>query len=169
MAKKMALGKGIASLLQETPNQILRSTLASENEAKESSKNESKELSGGSLSVKIETIKTNPEQPRKIFNEEALLELSSSIKENGIIQPLIVTKSNDEIELVAGERRLRAAKMAGLEMVPVVFQRTTRKEKMVFAIIENVQREDLNCVEEALAYYQLMSEFKLTQEEVAKK
>lgn len=175
MAKKMALGKGIASLLQESrstvnvPPPSMRDIYPTENEITE--KEEEVILKDGSPSmIDINSIKTNPNQPRKIFKEKELEELSDSIKENGIILPLIVVELEDgKFELVAGERRLRAAKKAGLEQVPVIVKRATDKEKMIMAIIENVQRSDLNCVEEALAYYQLMNEYKLTQEEVAKK
>ena len=178
MGKKLALGKGIASLLQETPNQILRSNLSDVPEISTGSNNVSsqqidngktEDISSAGNFISIDKIKANPEQPRKIFDEIKLEELSDSIRENGILQPLIITKVSDYYELVAGERRLRAAKMAGLSEVPVVYKRTTEKERKIFAILENVQRDDLNCVEEALAYYQLISELKLTQEEVAKK
>ncbi len=121
------------------------------------------------LLVDVTQIKPNPSQPRKIFKESDLKELSESIKENGVIQPLIVTQTETGFELIAGERRLKASTMAGIEKVPVIVKRATEKDKMVMAIIENVQRSDLNCVEEALAYFQLMDEFKLTQEEVSKK
>lgn len=161
MAKKIALGKGIASLIQETPNQILAQSLKEEEKKPSNEEN--------TFLVDIRDIKTNPNQPRKIFKEKDLEELSSSIKENGIIQPLIVMKSDKGFELIAGERRLRASKKIGLEKVPVVIKKVTEKERLVISIIENIQRSDLNCVEEALAYYQLMDEFSLTQEEVAKK
>tara|TARA_B100000925_G_scaffold291950_1_gene282788 strand:- start:15659 stop:16597 length:939 start_codon:yes stop_codon:yes gene_type:complete len=173
MGKKLALGKGIASLLQETPNQILRSNLSDQdakviNTSGEKTASDSG-FSGEGALLSVDKIKTNPDQPRKIFDEIKLEELADSIKENGILQPLIITKNGNVLELVAGERRLRAAKIAGLTEVPVVYKRTTEKEKMVYAILENVQRDDLNCVEEALAYYRLISDLKLTQEEVAKK
>lgn len=120
--------------------------------------------------VPIEMVIPNRGQPRKIFKEKELLELAESIKENGIIVPLIVTDSGDgKFELVAGERRLRAARLAGLDRVPVSVKRATKKDTTVMSIIENVQRSDLNCVEEGLAYFQLMNDFGLTQEEVAKK
>ncbi len=167
MAKKLALGKGIASLLQEnttTINMAPPAYPALPDEEVVVSRENSPAL------IDISSIKTNPNQPRKIFKEKELEELSESIKENGIILPLIVVELEDgKFELVAGERRLRAAKKAGLEQVPAIVKRATDKEKMIMSIIENVQRSDLNCVEEALAYYQLMNEFKLTQEEVAKK
>src|SRR5207253_7643636 len=119
--------------------------------------------------VDVDRIVANKGQPRKIFKEKDLLELSESIKENGIIQPLIVHEKDGIFEIVAGERRYRASKLAGLTKVPVIVKRATKKEVLVMSIIENVQRSDLNCVEEALAYFQLMNEFELTQEEVAKK
>ncbi|MBT3584358.1 MAG: ParB/RepB/Spo0J family partition protein [Halobacteriovoraceae bacterium] len=164
MAKKIALGKGIASLIQETPNEILRTTLETERK-----KLASEKQNEGPLLVEISEIHPNPNQPRKIFKEKELEELSQSIKENGVIQPLIVAKADSGFELVAGERRLKASKLAGLAKVPVVIKEGTEREKMVMAIIENVQRADLNCVEEALAYYTLMNDYNLTQEEVAKK
>lgn len=173
MAKKIALGKGIASLLQDaTPanvvNQTYNNQFGNKDVRPEVDLTETREAP--TSMVHINSVKTNPNQPRKIFKERELEELSLSIKENGIIQPLIVVEiENGQFELVAGERRLRAAKKAGLDHVPVVVKKATEREKMIMAIIENVQRSDLNCVEEALAYYQLMSEYKLTQEDVAKK
>ena len=178
MAKKMALGKGIASLLQDTPNQILRTSLGEFDEGPKNMSMPDQTLNqvqtnssdSGYKLVAIENIVTNPGQPRKIFKPEELNELADSIRENGIIQPLIVSLLEDgKFEIIAGERRFRASKIVGLNQVPVVVKKTTKKEKMVYAIIENVQRDDLNCIEEALAYLQLISEFKLTQDEVAKK
>ena len=116
----------------------------------------------------IESIKPNKYQPRKTFDPARLQELADSIKENGIIQPLIVTKTgNTEYELIAGERRLEAAKLAGLENVPVVIRSVSKKEQLQLAIIENIQREDLNPIEEALAYSALAEEFSLTHAEIA--
>ena len=166
MAKKMALGKGIASLLQDsTSHAVVAQTYANQFEKEIEIK-----IENSPLLVDVSQIKTNPNQPRKIFKEKDLEELAESIRENGIIQPLTVAELEDgKFELIAGERRYRAAKKAGLEQVPVIVKRATDREKMIMSIIENVQRSDLNCVEEALAYYQLMNEYKLTQEEVAKK
>lgn len=170
MAKKLALGKGIASLIQDTPNELLKASLK-DLEKKETPKASEVSIgnTGETYLVDISQIKTNPNQPRKIFKEKELEELSLSIKENGVIQPLIVLKADKGFELIAGERRLRASKLAGLTKVPVVIKKVTDREKVVMSIIENVQRSDLNCVEEALAYYQLMNEYELTQEEVGKK
>jgi ParB family chromosome partitioning protein len=176
MAKKIALGKGIASLLHDaTPASVVNATYNSQfgndNPPAVAVEREVEvRIENTPLLVHVDSIKTNPNQPRKIFKEKDLEELCESIKENGIIQPLIVAElEGGQYELVAGERRLRASKKAGLEMVPVVVKRATDREKMIMSIIENVQRSDLNCVEEALAYYQLMNEYKLTQEDVAKK
>ena len=179
MAKKLALGKGIASLLDDaTPatvvNQTYNSHYGSNDQQNSQSAPVEKEIEiryeYSPLMVDVSAIKTNPNQPRKIFKEKDLEELSESIRENGIIQPLVVAElENGEFELIAGERRLRASKKIGLEQVPVVIKKATDREKMIMSIIENVQRSDLNCVEEALAYYQLMNEYKLTQEDVAKK
>ena len=175
MAKsKMKLGKGIASLIKETPQEILAKNLASNvNKINEEDANRLQAEGMPSTSpymIAIGEIKANPNQPRKIFKTSELQELSNSIKENGILQPLIVSKAKERgFVLIAGERRLRAAKLAGLEKVPAVIKKVTDRESLIFAILENVQRSDLNCIEEALAYYQLMSDFNLTQEEVAKK
>jgi len=164
MAGKIVLGKGLASLIPTNPTELLSHTL---NDEKKDVKRHAAEE--GPVLVAISEIITSKNQPRKIFKEKELTELAQSIKENGIIQPLIVSKAERGFELIAGERRLRAAKKAGLERVPVVIKNVTDRDKMIISIIENVQRDDLNCVEEALAYYQLMEEYKLTQEEVAKK
>jgi ParB family chromosome partitioning protein len=179
MAKKMALGKGIASLLHDaTSSTVVSQTYNNQFGSDSNGSLKGKELErevevryeNTPLLVHVNSIKTNPNQPRKIFKEKDLEELGESIKENGIIQPLIVAElENGQYELVAGERRLRASKKIGLEHVPVVVKKATDREKMIMSIIENVQRSDLNCVEEALAYYQLMNEYKLTQEDVAKK
>ena len=117
----------------------------------------------------IGEIKANEFQPRRDFDQQALEELAQSIRENGLIQPLVVRKSTDGYELIAGERRLRASKLAGLKMVPVVIRKSTDREALELAIVENIQREDLNCVDEALAYFQLMQEFQLSQEELSKR
>lgn len=118
----------------------------------------------------IDQISANQFQPRRDFSDEALAELADSIRAHGIIQPLIVRRGEDgKYHLIAGERRLRASKLAGLKQVPVVIRKTTDKEKLELALIENIQREDLNCVEIALSYFQLGEDFRLTQEEIAKR
>lgn len=126
-------------------------------------------LQTGETVLKINDVEPNKDQPRKNFNEEALKELSDSIKLHGIVQPLVVSKQDDYYEIIAGERRWRAAKMAGLKEVPVVIKDYSPQEIMEVALIENIQREDLNPVEEAKAYQRLIREYNLKQEEVAEK
>ncbi len=115
----------------------------------------------------IDEILVNPYQPRREFDDSTVEELSASIRANGIIQPLIVRRTGKGYELIAGERRLRAAKKAGLKQVPIVIRKSTDRESLELALVENIQRENLNCVDEAMAYSQLMQDFSLTQEEVA--
>ncbi|MBS1963387.1 MAG: ParB/RepB/Spo0J family partition protein [Bdellovibrionales bacterium] len=117
----------------------------------------------------IEDIATNPYQPRREFSDAELHELSLSILANGIIQPLVVRKGATGYQLIAGERRLRAAKLAGLKQVPIVIRKSTDREALEIALVENVQRENLNCIDEALAYLQLMQDFNLTQDETAER
>lgn len=121
------------------------------------------------ITVKISMIEPNREQPRKDFNEEQLQELADSIKQYGVLQPLLVQKRENYYELIAGERRWRAAKLAGLKEVPVVIREYTKQESMEIALIENVQRADLNPIEEAKAYQKLMQEFGLRQEDIAQR
>lgn len=118
--------------------------------------------------IVITELRPNPYQPRKHFNKEAIQELSASIKEHGILQPLIARKSIKGYEIVAGERRYRAAKEAGLEKVPAVVRQLNEQQMMEFALLENLQREDLNPMEEAMAYQMLMNELNVTQEQLAK-
>ena len=165
--KTPQLGKGMAALLGGHPGihvDTPQAPAAAPIEPKIETRIETQPML-----VDVEKIMANKAQPRKIFKEKDLLELSESIKENGIIQPLIVIEKDGMFEIVAGERRFRASKLAGLTKIPVIIKRATKRDAMVMSIIENVQRSDLNCVEEALAYFQLMNEFELTQEEVAKK
>ncbi|WP_210471441.1 ParB/RepB/Spo0J family partition protein [Sporosarcina sp. 6E9] len=117
--------------------------------------------------VHVKSIKPNPYQPRKVFDEVAIKELSDSIKEHGILQPIIVRKTGMTYEIVVGERRFRAAKLAGLDEIPAVVRELTDEETMELAILENLQREDLTPIEEAEAYHNLMENLKLTQEQLA--
>lgn len=119
--------------------------------------------------VKITKVEPNREQPRKNFDEDALLELSESIKQFGILQPLLVQDKNDYYEIIAGERRWRAAKMAKIKEVPVIVKNLTSQEVVEISLIENIQREDLNPIEEAIAYKRLLEEFNLKQDEVAER
>jgi len=162
---KAQLGRGMAALLANTPT--VDSELQ-ENSAPIEPKKDN-QIESQPLIVDVEKIIANKAQPRKIFKEKDLLELAESIKENGVIQPILVIEKDGMFEIVAGERRYRATRLAGLSKIPVIIKRGTKKDILVMSIIENVQRSDLNCVEEALAYFQLMNEFELTQEEVAKR
>jgi len=119
------------------------------------------------LQISLDRIQVNPMQPRRNFNEHQLNELIESIKQYGIIQPLIVTQKNGDYELIAGERRLRAAKILNLATVPVIIRQADEQQKLEVALVENLQREDLNAIEAALAYRKLIDEFNLNQEELA--
>lgn len=131
-----------------------------------------KEVIGGSAlaEIPIDQISPNPYQPRRQFNEVAIEELAQSVREHGIVQPLVVTRAGDRFRLIAGERRFRAAKKAGLKTVPAVIKELAQEgHALELALIENIQREDLNPMEEAVAYQQLHEDFSMTQEEIAKK
>ena len=155
--KRTGLGKGLDSMIPPK---------ATQRAAKEDKNTVSKT---GETILKINEVEPNKKQPRKFFNEEALQELSDSIKQHGIVQPLVVAKKDDYFEIIAGERRWRAAKLAGLKEVPVVIKDYSPQEIMEVALIENIQREDLNPVEEAKAYQRLIKEYNLKQDEVAEK
>lgn len=172
MAKRTGLGKGLGAIFGD---EVMESA-AEEQEAKHQAKSkkaqepEKKEEDsdiGKELMVKVTSIEPNREQPRKDFNEEAMGELAKSMKVYGVLQPLLVQKKGDYYEIIAGERRWRAAKLAGLKEVPVVIREYTKQQTMEIALIENVQREDLNPIEEAKAYQRLIQEFELKQEEIA--
>lgn len=157
MSKKFGLGKGLNALIPE--DTILDRNIE-----------ENKELKGtGSILVDINLIKSNEEQPRKSFDDEKIMELSESIKSNGIIQPLILMEDNNEYIIVAGERRWRAAKLIGIKEVPAIVMDLTDKQILEISLIENIQREDLNSIEEAVAYKKLIDDFNLTQEELSKR
>ena len=119
--------------------------------------------------LKISQIEPNKNQPRKAFDEDALIELSESIKQYGVLQPLLVKKMDKNYQIIAGERRFRAARLAGVKEVPVIIKDYSSQEVMEIALIENIQREDLNPIEEALAYQQLIKDYRLKQDEVAEK
>ena len=127
-------------------------------------------LTPGVAEVPIDLIAPNPYQPRKVFNEASIDELARSVKQHGIVQPLVVTRAGDRFKLIAGERRYRAAQRAGLHSVPVVIKEMMQEgDALQIALIENIQREDLNPMEEAMAYRQLHEEFGLTQEEISRR
>lgn len=162
MAKK-GLGRGLGAIFGEDVVKESNEELANTKKAISSPREET----GGEIMVKVSLIESNRDQPRKDFNEEELQELAESIKNYGVLQPLLVQKKGTSYELIAGERRWRAAKLAGLREVPVVLREYNKQQAMEIALIENVQRSDLNPIEEAQAYQQLVKEFHLTQEEIA--
>lgn len=164
------LGKGLASLLPSAAPMAAPQAPAAQPAATATVTTDgNRDRHPGISMAAIEDIQANDFQPRKTFHDETIEELAQSIRQNGLIQPLIVRKGVKGYQLIAGERRLRAARMAGLKQVPIVIRRTTDKEALELALIENIQREDLNCLETALAYYQLIQDFNLTQEELATK
>jgi len=124
----------------------------------------------GLAEIPISQIQPNPYQPRKTFNEASIEELARSVREHGIVQPLVVTRAGDKYKLIAGERRFRAAQKAGLTTVPALIKEMMQEgDALQIALIENIQREDLNPIEEAMAYHQLHDDFQLTQEEISKR
>jgi len=150
MTKKRGLGRGLSSLIPDTG-------LSADEE-------------GGLVQVAIDAISPNPRQPREIINPDQLDELADSIREHGLIQPLVVRKiDGGQYNIIAGERRWRAARLAGLSDIPVVIKEASPQAMLELALVENIQRADLNAVEEAQAYQQLMEEFNLTQKEVSKR
>lgn len=171
--KKSGLGRGLDALFPEkTTQEKPKSEKIEKIEKKqptEKIKQEEKRAKSGEMLVKISKVEPNREQPRKHFDEDALLELSESIKQYGILQPLLVSDKKDYYEIVAGERRWRAAKMAGLKEVPVLVKEFSTQEIVEISLIENIQREDLNPVEEAMAYKRLIDEFNLKQDEIAER
>ena len=156
-ANKHALGKGLDSLIAD---KVGTAPLA---------ENKKSEEKPAEVKVKISKVEPNREQPRKNFDEDALLELAESIKQFGVLQPLLVQDRKDYYEIIAGERRWRAAKIAGLKEVPVIIKKLTEQEMVEISLIENIQRENLNPIEEALAYKRLLNEFNLKQDEVAER
>jgi ParB family transcriptional regulator, chromosome partitioning protein len=142
--KKSGLGKGLGALISSANSE-----------------------ESGVREIKINEIEPNLNQPRKNFNDEKLLQLSESIKQHGIVQPIIVKREDETYRIVAGERRWRAARLAGLTSVPVIIKELSNKQVMEIALIENLQREDLNAIEEAEAFERLIKEYNLTQEEVS--
>ena len=167
--KKTGLGRGLNMLIpeqkkeeNETPKvkEVVKEVVKKVEVVKEVPKE---------IELKISEIEPNRNQPRKQFDEDALEELAASIKQFGVIQPLVVQKRKDYYEIVAGERRWRAARMAGLKTVPVIIRDYEEQKVLEIALIENIQRENLNAIEEAKAYDRLTAEFHLTQDEIAKK
>ncbi len=150
--QKQALGKGLGALIPDL-----------------SSLDDSEKKALGINEIELDKIIPNEYQPRKVFNDEKLKELAASIREQGVIQPVIVHKSGSGYQLIAGERRWRASRLAGLKTIPALVKEATKRELLEMALIENIQREDLNPLEAAEAYKRLQDEFKLTQEDLARR
>ncbi|SET52230.1 ParB/RepB/Spo0J family partition protein [[Clostridium] polysaccharolyticum] len=153
---KHGLGKGLDSMIPAKREKVVSDIIKMDDVSRETL-------------ININEIEPNREQPRRRFDEDSLIELSESIKQYGIVQPLILQKKNEMFEIVAGERRWRAARLAGLKKVPAIIKNYTEREVIEIALIENIQREDLNPIEEAYAYKKLIEEFELKQDEVAER
>lgn len=167
MAKK-GLGKGLGAIFGEDVVKENKEETEKKAKAKAETKAaEEMDEKGRILMLKLDLVQPNKEQPRKTFDEEKINELAESIKNYGVLQPLLVQKNDSFYEIIAGERRWRAAKAAGLKEIPAVLKEYSKQEAMEISLIENVQRADLNPIEEALGYKQLIDEFGLTQEEIA--
>ena len=181
--RKNGLGRGLDALFPEKKSAVKESvkkaTVKTENKTvvPEKTTDDTTEESNRStighkktaMIVKISSVEPNVNQPRKQFDEDALLELSESIKQYGVLQPLLVSDKKDYYEIIAGERRWRAAKLAGLKEIPVIVKEFSEQELVEISLIENIQREDLNPVEEAMAYKRLIDEFHLKQDEIAER
>lgn len=161
--KKSGLGKGLDSLI---PKQSSEKKTAKETKPETIVKTVVKKEE---VKLRITEVEPNREQPRKKFDEDALIDLADSIRQHGVLQPLLVQKREGYYEIIAGERRWRAAKMAGLKEVPVIIRDYTEQQIVEISLIENIQREDLNPIEEALAFKRLLTEFHLKQDEVAER
>ena len=169
-AKKSGLGRGLDALFPEKTGQSKHQEIKKLNNITESQVSREKEgKNNGVMMVKISKVEPNREQPRKKFDEDSLLELSESIKQYGVLQPLLVSDTKDYYEIIAGERRWRAAKLAGIKEIPIIIREFSNQETVEISLIENIQREDLNPVEEAMAYKRLIDEFHLKQDEIAER
>lgn len=175
--KRNGLGKGLDSLIPdrsvkpeaETKVSAEKMTKKKETQTEKENQITEKEKPTGELMLNINEVEPNRGQPRKEFDEDALLELADSVRQYGILQPLIVQKNKGYYEIIAGERRWRAAKMAGLKEVPVIIKEYTSQQVVEISLIENIQRENLNPIEEAMAFKRLLEEFNLKQDEVAER
>lgn len=166
-AQNHGLGRGLSSLIPKKTD--LRRTSADSGGNMNTENGSLYKTVNRTLEVEIVKISSNPHQPRMHFDEEKLKELANSIKVHGIIQPIVATKANNGYEIIVGERRFQAAKLAGLKTVPIIVRDATEQQKLEMAIVENIQRHDLNVIEEAKAYQELAAEFDLSQEAIAQK
>lgn len=178
MAKKRALGRGLGALIPEKENTKKENNYSESTDIKTNNKNENKTKTNKNLkskdkivddvlSIKIDQIKVNEDNARKTFNQESIDSLGESIKLYGVLQPLVLIKREDHYEIVAGERRFRAAKSVGLKEVPSIIKDLSKKDKDMVSMVENIQREDLNPYEEAQAYTNIMKDYKMTQAELS--
>lgn len=170
-AKKSGLGRGLDALFPEKKETVDKNKTTDIQTDIEKNKAEDKDTKAKNkeMLVKISMVEPNLNQPRKQFNEDSLLELAESIKQYGILQPLLVSDKKDYYEIIAGERRWRAAKMAGLKEIPVLVKEFSKQQVVEISLIENIQREDLNPIEEAKAFKRLIEEFHLKQDEIAER
>lgn len=165
--RKGGLGKGLDSMIPDSGANIRKKNPVSSvaDKAKETESQDEKTV----RMIKMSMVEPNREQPRKQFGEDALLELAESIKQFGVLQPLLVQKKGDYYEIIAGERRWRASKLAGIKEIPVIIKEFSQQQAVEISLIENIQREDLNPIEEAVAFKRLMEEFHLKQDEIAER
>ena len=172
--RKNGLGRGLDALFPENSSitagrKQYKNGILEKNDTTEEGNRNTIGHKKTAMIVKISSVEPNVNQPRKQFDEDALLELSESIKQYGVLQPLLVSDKKDYYEIIAGERRWRAAKLAGLKEIPVIVKEFSEQELVEISLIENIQREDLNPVEEAMAYKRLIDEFHLKQDEIAER
>lgn len=158
---KRGLGKGVDGLISQNTRRVTASV--------EKPVKKEKQPEAVAVMMKVNEIEPNREQPRKKFEEDPLIELADSIKQFGVLEPLLVQQKKDYYEIISGERRWRAAKLAGVKEVPVIVKKLTEQEAVEISLIENIQREDLNPIDEAMAYKRLLNEFSLKQDEVAER
>ena len=167
--KTGGLGRGLDALIPTKTPVEKASVKKSNSEQETKEKSEEKKQVSSELKVKISSVEPNRSQPRKQFDEDSLLELAESIKQYGVLQPLLVSDKKDYYEIIAGERRWRAAKMAGIKEIPIIIKELTDQQVVEISLIENIQREDLNPIEEAMAFKRLIEEFHLKQDEIAER
>lgn len=166
---KMGLGRGLDSLIPKKVDSNIQTSAEGEKKNIPAAKSENEKSGENIVKLRLSKVEPNKEQSRKTFEEDSLNELAQSIKQFGIIQPIVVCKKDDYYEIIAGERRWRAAKIAGLTEIPVIIKEYQEKERAEVSLIENIQRENLNPIEEAAAYRQLIDEYNLTQESLAER
>ena len=171
--KRNGLGKGLDSLIPDKTSRTVKNGTSGSVQKKDKKISDKtadiKESPSGEVFLRVNEVEPNRDQPRKEFDEDALLELADSIKQYGVLQPLIVQKKEGYYEIIAGERRWRAAKLAGVKEIPVIIKEYTEQEIVEISLIENIQRENLNPIEEAMAFKRLLEEFQLKQDEVAER